>query len=821
MVLSFTSFLFGSEPPELILNGFTEVLGDSLPADFPLITVDTINEPSPGYYFMTNRGPGYGAYLMILDNQGKPVKYKKMPIGGVDFKVTDNGYYSYGNALQAIGGKANVTNFILDSSLTPIDSFKCGNGFIADYHEFKLLPNGNAIMVTYETVNVDMSKITPGGNPNANVTGTVFQEVDANKKVVFQWRSLDHLPITDTDANPLTAAFDHVHGNAAFLDFDGNYLISLAVSNEIIKVNRATGYVIWRFSGRHNNFTITGEHEENKPFYFSKQHDIQRLPNGNLLFFDNGTMRTPNPYARAVEYKLDEVNMTATLVWEWKHTPDIFAFAEGSAQRLPNGNTLIGWGVVRNSLVRAITEVKPDGSIAFEMHFPTGITCYRAYKFDLPTCPEVAKVELSDISAGNSYDFNNTNNITSIKMNILKAEALTYNFLDVKRYDCPPKNCSFVGKTPFIYNHRFEFIPAGIDSIQADVRINSSQLPFLFTPEKAKVYFRETIGTGKFSEVPTTYNASKELVFTAYRFGEYILGMPLEEKQPEKPILVTPENNKRISFPESITMFWSLSGNAVESHLIYSTDSTFSRDTVNLMLSSTKKIYTSGSVFSKDSTYFWKVQSSNQNGLSPWSDTWNFTPVANYINVINPNGGETLLLDSSKYIIRWDKNSSNLVKIELFINGSFASLIKDSLKTQTNGFFWIAPLNTPEDSTYKIRITSIGANPVSAESASFFTIKNKPLGVEEDTQPDNISVNIYPNPANKMVNFEIIINSDGNANLSLFDVNGNKVSQIINDYLVSGKYHVTFPLGSLNSGTYFYQLRTGNQIIPGRIEIIK
>jgi hypothetical protein len=51
----------------------------------------------------------------------------------------------------------------------------------------------------------------------------------------------------------------------------------------------------------------------------------------------------------------------------------------GSAQRLNNGNTLIGWGSTNPTL----TEVRPDGSKALVMTFNTGVFSYRAFKYEI------------------------------------------------------------------------------------------------------------------------------------------------------------------------------------------------------------------------------------------------------------------------------------------------------------------------------------------------------------------------------------------------------------------------------------------------------
>ena len=100
--------------------------------------------------------------------------------------------------------------------------------------------------------------------------------------------------------------------------------------------------------------------------------------------FDNGNLHTTQ-VSRACEYKLDQVNKTATLVWQYHNTPEIYTFAMGSVERLPNGNTLIGWGANTTSSVAA-TEVDPYGNKALEITFPfQGVWSYRALKFTLPS----------------------------------------------------------------------------------------------------------------------------------------------------------------------------------------------------------------------------------------------------------------------------------------------------------------------------------------------------------------------------------------------------------------------------------------------------
>jgi hypothetical protein len=116
----------------------------------------------------------------------------------------------------------------------------------------------------------------------------------------------------------------------------------------------------------------------NDPIKFNYQHAIRRLPNGNITLYDNGNFHTP-PFSRGVEYKLDEVNKTATLVWQYRHKPsDVWGFAMGFMQRLENGNSLISWGSISTP---ALTEVRPNGTKALEISLPNGIYSYRIFKY--------------------------------------------------------------------------------------------------------------------------------------------------------------------------------------------------------------------------------------------------------------------------------------------------------------------------------------------------------------------------------------------------------------------------------------------------------
>ena len=334
-----------------------------LPA--PALTVEISNNPTSGLLFTnTSQNILNPPHLLIADENGNPFFSRPEPNGVVDFKRQPNGVMTYYS-------RSRQKFLSMDNNFNITDSFYCGNGYTTNIHDMQLLSNGNYLLTSYDPQPVDMSLIVPGGNPNAIVTAFIIQELDPDRNVVFQWRSWDHFQITDAVYLNLTdSLIDYVHGNAVEPDDDGNILISCRHMNEITKISRATGDIIWRLGGLNNEFTILNDSVE-----FTYQHDIRRIANGNITMYDNGNFHSPN-FSRAVEYQLDETNKIATLVWQYINDPVIYGNATGSAQRLSNGNTLICWGA---SPIGTFSEVTPAGDIALQLTFEPGIRSYRGF----------------------------------------------------------------------------------------------------------------------------------------------------------------------------------------------------------------------------------------------------------------------------------------------------------------------------------------------------------------------------------------------------------------------------------------------------------
>jgi hypothetical protein len=508
--------------------GGDKILADTLPA--PTITIDSLNNPAPGYIFMAtwdrNVPQLYANFIFILDSVGHIVDSVRVDGAPFDFQVQPNGLLSYALGDFSINVPLpgeELQHIVRDSTLAVVDSFKMKNGYVTDFHEFLMLPNGHVMMMSYHTIIFDMSTIVEGGQTNCSLVINVIQEQDTDRNVVFEWRNIDYIPITDSDLDLTGSRINYGTLNGFEVDDDGNILASFRNHSEIMKINRATGEVIWRMGSPRSEFTFVNEHIENAPYYHARQHHIQRLPNGNITLFDNGAFHQP-PYSRGVEYALDEVNKEATLVSEQRYpNGNIFCVTAGSAQKLPDGGWFIGYGVPNPQFVRRnAVEYHPDGSIALELSLPNGILAYRAYKFPWKELIETSSVTHFEVLPGNTHVFNDTLNSIFTDVTIKYVDVnYGYNEVTITRLPFGPVQPEFIEDVTTVYPVSILYSGFGIYNHTSEISINLLKYPEIKHPAKTSFFIRETPNQGVFTMLPTTYDSSSnKLIATTSSFGE-------------------------------------------------------------------------------------------------------------------------------------------------------------------------------------------------------------------------------------------------------------------------------------------------------------
>jgi len=579
------------------------------------IRITTLNNPAPGYMFL---GPvGFSKTTGAYDNSFKPVYKGTVPVHTgdsttiIDFKsISNNRFIGYCLPVEKW--------YIFSYDFVLLDSISLPSDYHNDMHDIVQLPNGHFLIIGTERRYVNMAEIVEGGSENALIDDNIIFEIDHNQNIYFRWSCLDSIDILQSteDIRLTDNHIDPYHINSLFVDADGNIITSIRHLDQVVKINRTSGSIMWRMGGtksRRNDFTFIND-TYNSFTGFSHQHHAQRLSSGNIILFDNGNLKNP-PYSRVVEYEIDETARTLTKVWEYTHNYNIYNYAKGSVTRLENGNTLIGWGISNGTTQPyLLTEVKPDGTIALELEGDGGDGgLYRAYKY-------VYKMDAveKNITTYANYSFQNAQYTTGINLDIEYKNANGKLLVEKHRYAPHSFNTNF-GSVCVQFPVRWVITSDDIDSLYGKISIDASTIPNFYYSSFLKIYRRDKENSGNFQPVTTTYNQQTNRLEAYMKLtGEITVGI----NEYESPELTLPLDDA-----EGVSTSPTLSWNEINSTEIYEIQLSDSpdftriiRDTVNYPNNS---IQCSG--LENNTNYYWRVRTTNEGCISQWSEVFNFT----------------------------------------------------------------------------------------------------------------------------------------------------------------------------------------------------
>jgi len=268
--------------------------------------------------------------------------------------------------------------------------------------------------------------IRPKVAPDAMLEDDRILEVSWDGKIVWEWVASDHIDEFHFDEDARKAMASGPAGNGARRAFDWMHLNSatyvgpnhwydegdkrFAPNNIIISSRQASliaivardGSIVWQLGP---DYSASPELRAIRQVI--GQHHVHVIPKGlpgagNVMVFDNGGASgygRPSPvalngqdiFARPSSRVLEIDPVSRKLVWSYT-APNFFATNISSAQRLPNGNTLITEGPDGR-----VFEVTKDSVIVWEYIFPmfTGArasnSVYRAYRLPYDWIPQLAR----------------------------------------------------------------------------------------------------------------------------------------------------------------------------------------------------------------------------------------------------------------------------------------------------------------------------------------------------------------------------------------------------------------------------------------------
>jgi hypothetical protein len=354
----------------------------------PVVTVvHRTAAAAPGLLFLApSSGPGQRG-AMILDETGEVVWFHPTtPRTCMNLRA---GLYKGRPVLtwwegRYVEGVGRVGEYVLmDSTYRQIARFTAAHELRPDFHELLLTPQGTALTTTFDPVVTDLSSV--GGPKNGRAfDGVVHELALPSGRVLFEWRSLDHVPVTESYQTEVGNPYDYFHVNSIDIDHDGDLLVSARNTWAVYKIGRHSGRVVWRLGGKKSDFALG----PGAQFVF--QHDARSHDRGRRIsIFDNGPHPSATPHSRAIVLALDERRRHATLERQIVHTPPLFAKVTGNAQLLGNGDYLVCWGSTG-----WFSEYGQHGDVRLDAHLPPGGQNYRVFRFPWvgkPSEPPAAK----------------------------------------------------------------------------------------------------------------------------------------------------------------------------------------------------------------------------------------------------------------------------------------------------------------------------------------------------------------------------------------------------------------------------------------------
>lgn len=367
-----------------------------------------------GQWDVQGKGRSAGA-LLALDEEGEVVWYLQSFFTVGDARLTDQGTIIanlpdfFAQEIDVLGRP--VQTWELKGRPAPevaIVERPGGGRYRGIHHEVNPLPNGNILALMRNNTRLSRAerrRYCPGDGRPFRLREDFVVEFTPDGEVVNEWSLRDVIDPAEVPGVELCtdeSLRDWTHANGAILDEERNAVIVTARHIDMLLAFRyaededgPSGELLWSL-GPGGTLPL----EAGELLYHPHAPELQ--DDGSILVYDNGNFRPGtdpddprNPtYSRAVQYEIDDSSpdrrdWSARQVWE--HRVDdrdgspLYADFLGDADRLPNGNVLIGHGGIgqrtppaRGRIIEVIPRERAGGPIVFDVWLPDTWVSYRA-----------------------------------------------------------------------------------------------------------------------------------------------------------------------------------------------------------------------------------------------------------------------------------------------------------------------------------------------------------------------------------------------------------------------------------------------------------
>jgi hypothetical protein len=347
-------------------------------------------------------------------------------------------------------------------------------------------------------------------------------------------------------------------------------------------------------------------------------------------------------------------------------------------------------------------------------------------------------------------------------------------------------------------------MPVGIDVMDGRLVVTddaNGDIVFYNTTTGKKNAEIGRVKTGKTGIAGITIAPDSTLWYVVTSTNEVVHLVP--SKLPAKVVLLSPENNAIDHWMHS-GFYWEPSANATSYRIQVS-------DSVGVVIDTTTTLTSYPMIGLKNlTTYTWKVQAINGEGVSAYSNTWTFTsspppPVAAML--ISPSDKSTDI-GTSVTLLWYSVQYAH--SYHLVVNNGDTTVIETTV-SDTSYTASLAP-----NKTYYWRIESVGIGDGGGLSEIWSFTRNS-LGVDDARSVASVSV--YPNPASSNVNISLSLTEATPLTVSLYSLLGENMMTVYNGYGSIGANNFTADVSKLAAGVYHLRIETSSGVVVRQIVV--
>lgn len=122
---------------------------------------------------------------------------------------------------------------------------------------------------------------------------------------------------------------------------------------------------------------------------------------------------------------------------------------------------------------------------------------------------------------------------------------------------------------------------------------------------------------------------------------------------------------------------------------------------------------------------------------------------------------------------------------------------------------------------YKLGAWDPSTKEPTAAMDAFLGIDVTSVNRNENTAPENLNLNIYPNPFNPGTTIEYMLPESSNASIIIFNLLGEEVAKLVEGFEEKGSYKITWLANGIPSGVYICRITSGGYSFSKKIILLK